>query len=257
MPDSFAPPAKHPTSVVEPTALPADDSLPPPAYESPEVWNDRQQQPSKSSYPNEKPTTTPAPQYVQSQSLDQLQSSSSQQPLRQRPGTHLLHIYRESLLARNLTILDSDKTSVAYSVVANHGTMFSEKPHMKIYRGSTGPEPSSQPVGTATFHNLSRTIDLTFHKRAVFMESTSMLGVTHEFPSGIGPLRWKSEGWGDDLVLMTGDKQWLAKFDARSFSFDKRGILEVVSWDIQGEGLDEIVVSGVAMMEFMRRQRGE
>ena len=38
---------------------------------------------------------------------------------------------------------------------------------------------------------------------------------------------------------------------------DKRGILEVVSWDIQGEGLDEIVISGVAMMEFMRRQRGD
>lgn len=55
---------------------------------------------------------------------------------------------------------------------------------------------------------------------------------------------------------MTRGKQWLAKFDTRSFSLDKRGTLEIVNWDIQDVGLDEIVVSGMAMMEHMRRTNG-
>lgn len=158
------------------TDLPVDDSLPPPAYESPEVWNHGQQQPSKSTYPNEK--TKPSPQSVQSQSLPQLLSSSSQPPLQQRPGTHLLHIYRDSLLGRDLTILDSDKTTIAYTVAANRGTIFSEKPHMRFYRGPAESQRSAQLVGTATFHNYSRTVDLTLQNRAVAMESTSILGYT-------------------------------------------------------------------------------
>lgn len=89
------------------------------------------------------------------------------------------------------------------------------------------------------------------------MESTSIFGCTHEFQSGIGPLLWKTNGWGSDLTLMTREEQWLAKFDARTFSFDKRGTLEIVNWDIQDVGLDEIVVSGMAMMEHMRRRNGE
>lgn len=89
------------------------------------------------------------------------------------------------------------------------------------------------------------------------MESTSIFGSTHEFQSGIGPLLWKTDGWGSELTLMTREKEWLAKFDARSFAFNKRGTLEIVNWDIQDVGLDEIVVSGLAMMEHMRRMRGD
>lgn len=253
MPGSLQLPAKRPNSSVQPTALPVDDSRPPPAYDSPEIWNDGQQQPSNSSYPSGKPR--PALQSVQSQGLDQVLSSSSQQPLQQGPGTHLLHIYRDSAFGRDLTILDSDKTTVAYTIAANRGAIFSEKPHMRFYRGPAEPQHSSQLVGTATFHSHSRAIDLTLHNRAVSMESTSIFGSTHEFQSGIGPLLWKTNGWGSGLTLMTPDKHWLAKFDACSFSFDKRGTLEIVNWDIEGVGLDEIIVSGMAMIEHMRRRR--
>lgn len=73
--------------------------------------------------------------------------------------------------------------------------------------------------------------------------------------SGIGPLSWKSNGWGSDLILMTKGNEWLAKFEGNRMAVEKRGTLDIVSWDIGDEGLDEIVVSGVAMVEHMRRRR--
>lgn len=56
------------------------------------------------------------------------------------------------------------------------------------------------------------------------------------------------------MMLITSGKEWIAKFDYSAFAVDKRGKLEIVNWNIQGVGLDEIVVSGVAMMEYVRRQ---
>ena len=57
------------------------------------------------------------------------------------------------------------------------------------------------------------------------------------------------------MILMTPGEEWIAKFDYSAFAVEKRGKLEIVNWDIQGVGLDEIVVSGVAMMEHIRRRR--
>ena len=54
---------------------------------------------------------------------------------------------------------------------------------------------------------------------------------------------------------MTKAGEWIAKFESAPFSVDKRGRMEIVNWDIQGEALDEIVTSGVAMMEYMRRRK--
>ena len=89
------------------------------------------------------------------------------------------------------------------------------------------------------------------------MDSTSLLSYTHQFTSGIGQLSWKRNGWGGDMILMTPGEEWIAKFDNSAFAVDKRGKLEIVNWDIQGVGLDEIVVSGVAMMEYIKRRRGK
>ena len=50
--------------------------------------------------------------------------------------------------------------------------------------------------------------------------------------------------------------EWVAKFEAASFAVEKRGKFESVSWEVGEEGVDEIVVSGLAVMEQVRRQRG-
>ena len=45
----------------------------------------------------------------------------------------------------------------------------------------------------------------------------------------------------------------MAKFDAASFAVRKIGKFEIVSWEVD-EVVDEIVVSGLAVVEQVRRQ---
>lgn len=45
----------------------------------------------------------------------------------------------------------------------------------------------------------------------------------------------------------------MAKFDAANFALEKRGKFEIVSWGVGEEGVDEIVVSGLAVVEQMRK----
>lgn len=56
------------------------------------------------------------------------------------------------------------------------------------------------------------------------------------------------------MVLRNGRKEWLARYEGAGLSAGKRGVFEIVNWEIRGESLDEVVVSGVAMVEFMRRR---
>lgn len=248
---SFPPPAKRPTTD-PPTTLtsPAIPSLDvhsdaPPPYTSPQVWG-------STSTPSD--TKKPLPQQP-SQPFDASSSSSSAIPQTLRQGSRTLHIYRLELFSRDLTIMDADKTTIAYSVAANMGTIFSDKPHMRVYRGPVQAQSSTTPAGTATFHRYSRTIDLELHGRPTPMDSKGIFSFSHEFMSGIGPLSWKSNGWGSDLILMTAENEWLAKFEGNRMAVEKRGTLEIVSWDIGDDGLDEIVASGVAMVEYLRRRR--
>ena len=45
----------------------------------------------------------------------------------------------------------------------------------------------------------------------------------------------------------------MAKFEAASFALEKRGKFEIVNWGLGQEGVDEIVVSGLAVVEQMRK----
>ena len=46
----------------------------------------------------------------------------------------------------------------------------------------------------------------------------------------------------------------MAKFDAASFAVRKIGKFEIVSWEVDEEVVNEIVVSGLAVVEQVRRQ---
>lgn len=48
----------------------------------------------------------------------------------------------------------------------------------------------------------------------------------------------------------------MARFEAASFAVSKRGKFEIVSWEVGEEVVDEIVVSGLAVVEQVRRQSG-
>ena len=126
---------------------------------------------------------------------------------------------------------------------------------MRVYRGPVDMQARSQPVGTITFRPYSRTIDLTLHGRETPFEAEGLLARAHGFTSpGIGRMKWEREGFGQDLRLENGRGEWIARYESR-VSIDKRGVLEIVSWEIGGESLDEVVVSGVAISEYMRRRR--
>lgn len=205
-------------------------------------------------------TAPPAEPSFPSQSEKRQQSSSSRapsyQPQQPPPPSvqepRLLHIYLDGLTHRHLTIRDSDKRTPLYTVSANSGSIFSSKPHMRIFRGSA----QTTPIGTADFHNYSRTVDLTIQGRPVSMDASGLFTRSHVFQSSIGPLQWEGDGiFSNDLVLVNERKEWLAKFHNSAFAMGKEGKLEISNGEITGVFLDEIVVSGLAMIEHQRRRR--
>ncbi|KAL8656224.1 MAG: hypothetical protein Q9226_002737 [Calogaya cf. arnoldii] len=170
----------------------------------------------------------------------------------------ILHIYRDGISSRHMTITDMDKSHPLYQMDQNSGTVFSSKPYMTISQPSRSPSTPATNIGTATFHNWSRTIDLEFHGRAVSFDSEGMFTRAYAFQSlAFGDkLRWECDGiWGADLVLVNGRKEWIAKFDASLFSMSKTGKIHVVNGAITGAALDEIVVGGCAMVQHEWRRR--
>lgn len=173
------------------------------------------------------------------------------------PKQHL-HVYRDSLFNHDLTIMAPDKKTIAFTVSANSGSMFSSTPHMRVYRGPVETHARAQPVGTVTFRPF-RGMDLTFHGRPVGMEAHGIIGRDYVFiPSpDVGPLTWVREGLGSgwDMYLVNAQGRWMAKYESR-VSVDKRGVLEVGEWEIgTGQCLDEVVTSLVALVELQRRRR--
>lgn len=66
---------------------------------------------------------------------------------------------------------------------------------------------------------------------------------------------WECDGvWGADLVLVNGRSEWIARFDASLFSMSKSGKINIVNGGIMGMALDEVVVSGCAMVQLQRRR---
>ncbi|KAL8931709.1 MAG: hypothetical protein Q9216_007102 [Gyalolechia sp. 2 TL-2023] len=192
--------------------------------------------------PSTYPTPQKTPQYV-----------PSQPPAPNYNTPRVLHIYRDGITHRHMTITDEAKHLPLYKIDQNSGSVFSSKPHMTIANAS-----SSQTIGTATFHNWSRTIDLEIHGRPIPFESEGFFTRSYAFSSpAFGErLRWECDGiFGADLVLVNARKEWIAKFDASLFSMSKTGKLHVVNGSITGVALDEIVVSGAAMVQHERRRR--
>lgn len=165
-----------------------------------------------------------------------------------------LHIYLDGMTHRKLTVMDQDKRTPLYAVQANFGSsLFSSKPHMKIFRGT---DTSGAYIGSASFHTMSSTIDLEIHGRAVELVHDGIMTRTHRFTSSEGMVFWKGDGmFGTDLKLQTRQKIIFARFDNAAFSMAKQGKLEIAQRDISEAMLDEIVISGLAMIEHERRRR--
>ncbi|KAL9025569.1 MAG: hypothetical protein Q9196_005632, partial [Gyalolechia fulgens] len=202
-----------------------------PAYPGPPM-------PAPSAYPGPQKTSPSAP---------------FQPPAPDYNTPRVLHIYRDGITHRHMTITDEAKHHPLYKIDQNSGSIFSSKPHMTIANPS-----SNQTIGTVTFHNWSRTIDLEIHGRPIPFESEGIFTRSYAYSSpAFGErLRWECDGiFGTDLVLVNGGKEWIARFDGSLFSMSKTGKMHVVNGSINGVALDEIVVSGAAMVQHERRRR--
>ncbi|MCJ1471209.1 hypothetical protein MMC07_009857 [Pseudocyphellaria aurata] len=178
-------------------------------------------------------------------------------PSQSVPPSRFLHIYVEGLINRRIIILDSDKTTPVYLVDSNGAGLFSSKPDLCFYLPPTPSSPLETQIGSATFHSWSSTIDLQFGSSVVSLESTGSFTRSAGFQSSVGPLTWQHDSaFGDDLQLVNASGEWLARFVGASFSIGKRGTLEISGGIYFGPGLlDEIVISGIVMVEEERRRR--
>ena len=57
------------------------------------------------------------------------------------------------------------------------------------------------------------------------------------------------------MRLVNGRGEWVARFAAQAPNLSKRGVLEIVSWEVSGGSLDEVVVSGIAVVEMAHRKK--
>ena len=168
------------------------------------------------------------------------------------PTPRLLHIYHEGMTHRHAGILDSDKQTPLYRIQFNSGGLFSSKPHVTIVNAA-----SNAPVGTVTFHSMSSKIDLTINKKPTTLSKSGIFTSAHEFRSSAltGSLKWKRDGLfsGGDMLCIDEKEQLFARFQASGWAMKKDGKFEL-SPEVGGVLMDEIVVSGIAMVELRRRR---
>ena len=149
--------------------------------------------------------------------------------------------------------MDSDKVTPIYSVESNRASLFSSKPHMTIVNAATGAV-----AGIVTFHTMSGGIDVEIHGRRVMFDRPSIWSTTHQFQSlaNGSVFKWKKDGMfsGGDLVCLDEREQKVATFENSTFAMQKDGKLEIAPW-VDGLFFDEILITGLAAVEYFRRRR--
>ena len=165
------------------------------------------------------------------------------------PGT--LHLYKTGLTHSALHILDSDKQTCLYEIKTHSWS----SPDVSLYRPAAATAaPNNNPTlcGSAKFHTWSRTIDLQIGgDRPIPLQAHGIFTSTRTFESCVGELRWKQ-----DMRLLNAREELLATFK-RVTAVSKWGRFEMTSRVADGGQrlVDEIVLSGVALLEQNRREK--
>jgi len=163
----------------------------------------------------------------------------------------VLYIYHSGLIHRETRILDSDKSTLLYTVKRNSKSCFSSKPHTIFYAANNAV------VGSVSFHAFSRTVDLNVHGRKVSLKASSMWKHAREFssPASGSTFKWKTDGMfsGGDLICLDERQQAIARFQTSMWAVKKDGKFEVAPV-VTRPTMDELIVSGIAMIEERRRR---
>ena len=186
----------------------------------------------------------PSPCYALSE------SSANDQPFE---VPRVLYIHHVGLSRRRAHILDSDKKTVLYRIRANKGGLFSSKPHITVHSGAT-----HRVVGTVTFHRMSTVIDLEIHHQTIPLLRLGMFTSAHRFesPTRRSLLKWKRDGLlsGGNMLCVDGQQLLVARFERSKRAGWKDGKF-IVSPGVEGRWMDEVVVSGLAMVHYHKRQK--
>lgn len=161
------------------------------------------------------------------------------------------------MINRKIEIRGPDKATLLYTVYLNSGNLFSSKPHVTVWKANTGTV-----IGTATFHSFSRDIDMFIYNNSITLSASGIFTTAREWTSWAATaggertrLKWKMGGFlhsGD----MTCSDQWdrvYAKFESSGWALKKNGKFDVAP-SVSGFLLDEVLVTGLAMLELKRRR---
>lgn len=207
------------------------------------------------------PPYTENPQYTAGRPSTSAQSYSSGPPSYTASADphsppRLLHVYHSGMSHRNTQILGPDKTTVLYTIKISSGNLFRPKPNVTVYRGDMGTV-----VGTATFRSLSRDIEMVIHDNPVALSPSGLLTSAHEWTSlaytaqgNSMRLKWKSDKFfnGGDMICLDQQGKVCAKFENSMWALRKDGKFELGPF-VSGVLMDEVVLTGITMLELKRR----
>lgn len=186
-----------------------------------------------------------------------LTKANHSQPPKMLESTRILHLYKKEIPGGKAQILDSDKQTVLYEIDV-HTTPF-RSPNISLYRGRGSPQenPRGALVGTANFHSLSSTTDLKIvgNSAVIPLRAQGFFSSSRTFDSIIGPLKWQRDGlFSRSLSLVNPQGEWFARFQYVT-AVSKWGCFEIAPGVPKGGDrlLDEIVLSGFAILESLRR----
>ena len=162
-------------------------------------------------------------------------------------GGRLLHVYYDDWKMKSIRVLDSDKTTLLYSI-----DLKSRKPHMRIHSGS-----SNSQIGEINFHLLGTRIEGTLDSRDISLTPQGFTKKIYDYTSSTFPnttLSWKPQSkWSNplNLVLLDANAMPVARFMPVNWSKKKAGKLELLgSSAVTGPMMDEVVVTGLAVAQY-------
>ncbi|KAL8783247.1 MAG: hypothetical protein Q9213_004759 [Squamulea squamosa] len=185
-------------------------------------------------------TLAPTPSAFPDQSAQPTSSSRSPLPTRtlylQRPG---------GVFNTSLKILDSDSTTPLYSM---------DRTHKRLTITASS---SSTPLAIVTFHGLNGCHPTIVHgDQPLTLTPSSPLARSFNFQTAIGSLTWRvNSGHGRRIILETATGEWIAKVETNILTRNGAGRIELANADIEGWALEEVVVTGMVMVEVQRRVR--
>ncbi|KAL8768192.1 MAG: hypothetical protein Q9209_005501 [Squamulea sp. 1 TL-2023] len=167
------------------------------------------------------------------------------------PHSRILRITREGFSQRKAHIYEADNCTQAYEMVSSYAAEWSNsKPNLEITSSYTG-----QIAGTVNFLMMSRQIQIVVNGQMLALNSNGWATRGYSFVSSIGPLKWEaSTVMGSAYACTTERGEWLAKCDQNVLtSMHGKGTIEIVNGNLPPGLTDELVVTGLAMIENERR----